>query len=312
MGITHLSRVFYSEIAAFKGLSSKDSSGDRANEVSLLHAHNVYPYSVHTAFELGNIYMKRMEEGEKRGFRGEVITNAERAVWAYTDGLRTNPSYDEIFFSRAAALRRLERNDESELDLRMALLINPLRKEIYHALDSLVAKKNSAQTSRRIALWVQAVHHFPDDFSVRLQMAKTYEQEGRREKAHGAYEWCLNRDLDNTLAWAGVNRTGLPIDPRLSEGKNLLASVRSDATANQWERAHRHAEKLVTDFPDYPLALLIAADTAAQCGDNSTAISRYRQFLNLQPDHPEALENLKKVMERSDAVRPIDPLSSLQ
>ncbi len=307
LGIVFLSKGFVAEKTFFKGLRSQQTQSPNGSENLFLRSHKTLPYSVHTTFELGNIYLQKMVEAENRGFRGEIKENAERAVSFYGKGLQSNPSYDEIFFSRSKALRYLGRYGEAELDLRMALLINPLRKETYLALDELLTKKGNTK-KERIALWTQAVAHFPDDFNARFQWALTLEEGGQMSEAHNAYEWCLARDLDHEKVWAKLKESGLPVSPQLLKGRELLFLIRSEARENRWERAHSHAEELIALIPTYTLALLIAADTAAQAENDSTAIQRYQEFLKRSPQHPEALSNLKKVMDRS----PVDSPAALQ
>lgn len=212
-GINALFRGFLAEAAFFKGSTSLADNNDRAKEEHLLLSRKWKRFDVHTAFELGNLYSRRMEKARTQGFQEEARTNAEKAVNAYTDALRSNPGYNELFESRAMALKVLHRETESEGDLRMALLINPL--------------------------------------------------------------------------------------PRIvKERKALFSTIQEEAQRGQWKEAHAHAEQLIAFFPDDPLPLLMSADTAAQWGADTVAIRRYQEFLRKQPDHPEARENLVKVLER--------------
>jgi O-antigen ligase len=212
-GINTLFRGFFAEAALFKGSTIGSDGNDRTKEEHLLRSKKWNRFDVHTAFELGNLYSRRMEKARNQGFQEETRANAEKAVEAYTDALRSNPGYNELFESRAMALRVLHRDAESDGDLRMALLINPL--------------------------------------------------------------------------------------PRiLRERKALYSTVQEEAQKGEWKEAHDHAEQLIGFFPDDPLPLLMSADTAAQLGEDAVAIKRYQEFLLKQPDHPEATENLIKVLDR--------------
>jgi tetratricopeptide (TPR) repeat protein len=115
-------------------------NNDLSREEELLLSRQWKRFDVHNAFELGNLYLRRAEYGQSQGFQEEVRVNAEKALDAFTDALRANPSYDELFESRAEAFRLLNRKAESERDLRMAILINPLRKETSLSLESLRSK----------------------------------------------------------------------------------------------------------------------------------------------------------------------------
>lgn len=243
VGINMLFRNIMAEAAFFRGSSSPRENG-RSREEELLLSQQWKRYDVHNAFELGNLYLQREENARAQGFQQEVQTNAEKALDAYTDALRSNPSYDEIFEARATVLRLLNRADESERDLQMARLINPLKFD-----------------------------------------GKMLEQ-------------MLARDLENVDAWAGLKRIGKSAPPEILEGKRLLAAVRDNARTAQWKEARDCAEQLIALLPNYPLPYLMAADTAAQLGDDEIAIKRYREFLQKSPGHPDARENLAKVLDR--------------
>lgn len=139
-GINFLLRGLLAEAASFRGSLPARPNNDLSREEELLLSRQWKRFDVHNAFELGNLYLRRAEYGQSQGFQEEVRVNAEKALDAFTDALRANPSYDELFESRAEAFRLLNRKAESERDLRMAILINPLRKETSLSLESLRSK----------------------------------------------------------------------------------------------------------------------------------------------------------------------------
>ena len=296
LGIQSLFRRFEGEAAFFRGSQPSRGPNDRSKEEELLLARKWNRTDVHTAFELGNLYLQREESARTKGFQMEVQENAEKAVQAYTDALESNPSYDEIFEARALLYQRLNRGEESERDLRRALLINPLRKETYLALDEILAAKPADPI--RLNLLEQAVDLFPEDPVLRLRLARALESQGKSVDAGKIYGGILGTDLENVEAWAGLKRVGDGGPPEIREGKKLLSDIREDARLARWESAHARAERLARLLPGYPLARLIAADTAAQWGDDEAAIRRYREFLQLKPEHPDARENLAKVLDR--------------
>jgi hypothetical protein len=115
LGMTSLVRGFIAEAAFHKGSAPAPDSGDRIKEGNLLRSKYWKRYDVHTAFELGNLYSQRMDKARALGFQEELRVNAEKAVEAYTDALRSNPSYNEVFEARARAFRALDRESESDL-----------------------------------------------------------------------------------------------------------------------------------------------------------------------------------------------------
>lgn len=140
IGINILFRGFLAEAASFRGSLPVRPDSDRSREEELLLAKRWKRFDVHNNFDLGNLYLRRAEYARAQGFQQEVQINAEKAFDAFTDALQSNPSYSELFEARAETLRLLNREAESEQDLRMALLINPLRKETSLSLDSLRSK----------------------------------------------------------------------------------------------------------------------------------------------------------------------------
>ena len=220
MGVHSLCRGFLAEKFFFRATLNPKNGNDRAKEEELLNSKKWKRFSVHTAFELGNLYSQRMENARSQEFPEEMHVNAQKAVEAYTDALRSNPSYNEVFEARARALRVIHREEEASLDMRMALLIQPLP-----------MREDSPLPEKR---------------------------------------------------------------------RELFSIVREEAQRGRWKEAHSHAEDLIVLFPEDPLPRLMSADTAAQLGDDTVAILRYREFLLKQPNHPEARENLAIVLERQD------------
>jgi O-antigen ligase/tetratricopeptide (TPR) repeat protein len=297
LGVPLLARNFLGEVAFFSGSQFAQAKNDRAGEELFLRARKWKRFDVNTNFELGNLYSQRAETARAHGYQSELKANAEKAVIAYTDALRSNPSYEELFESRARAFRSLGRDKESALDLRMAVLINPLRKESILALDTLFSRSH-ASGSIRIDALDRAVEIFPKDLHFRFQRAVALEAEGKNLEAAQAYEGVLSLDLENAGAWDGLLRVGSALPARGIEGRKLLASIREGARLSKWKEAHALAEQLIEWFPDYPLARLMSADMAAHAGDDASAIVRYREFLLRVPDHAEARRNLDTVMKR--------------
>jgi Tfp pilus assembly protein PilF len=66
-----------------------------------------------------------MIEAQTRGYEIEIAANAEKAWAAYTQALRSNPSYDEIFSARARTAEAVGRSAQAQQDTRMARLLDP-------------------------------------------------------------------------------------------------------------------------------------------------------------------------------------------
>jgi predicted Zn-dependent protease len=105
--------------------------------------------------------------------------------------------------------------------------------------------------------------------------------------------------LDFGEAWQGFRRVD-PGSPHgdLETGSRLLSAVREDARAGRWAQGRAKAVELVRLFPDYSLVRLMAADLAAQSGEDEAAMEGYADFLAREPGHRAATENFARVLRR--------------
>jgi O-antigen ligase len=148
LAIVHETRGFLAEAASFLGAGRAGSERWRSGEEDLLCSRRWRRFDVHNAYALGILYSREADEAERLGFVEEVRASSERVVTACTDALQANPGYDEIFQARAMAFQRLNRVEDAILDLRVALLINPLSLGNYYALDALYRKTPSSYPKR--------------------------------------------------------------------------------------------------------------------------------------------------------------------
>ncbi|MBL0057894.1 MAG: hypothetical protein IPP35_01955 [Elusimicrobia bacterium] len=163
LALIHETRGFLAEAASFRGAGrAAGSERWRSGEEDLLCSRRWRRFEVHNAYALGILYSREADEAERRGFAEEVRASSERAVAACTDALRANPGYDEIFQARALAFRRLNRVEDAILDLRVAILINPLSVGNYQALDTLY-RKSPVYDQKREALRQGAFRLFPSE-----------------------------------------------------------------------------------------------------------------------------------------------------
>lgn len=123
--IPMLLRTFLGEAEYFRATQPARLNSGRGGEEQLLRAQRLKPYDVHINFELGNLYARRMLEAQTRGYTIETTSNAEKAWAAYTQALRSNPSYDEIFSARARTAQALGQIENAKHDARMARLLDP-------------------------------------------------------------------------------------------------------------------------------------------------------------------------------------------
>ncbi|MBK8870990.1 MAG: O-antigen ligase family protein [Elusimicrobia bacterium] len=120
-----LVRAFMGEAGYLRATQPARLNSGRGGEEQLLRAQRLKPHDVHINFELGNLYSRRMIDAQSRGYEIETATNAEKAWAAYTQALRSNPSYDEIFSARARTAEALRRIPQARQDARLARLLDP-------------------------------------------------------------------------------------------------------------------------------------------------------------------------------------------
>jgi O-antigen ligase len=120
-----LVRSFLGEAGYLRATQPARLNSGLGGEEQLVRAQRWKPHDVHINFELGNLYARRMIEAQTRGYEIEIAANAEKAWAAYTQALRSNPSYDEIFSARARTAEAVGRSAQAQQDTRMARLLDP-------------------------------------------------------------------------------------------------------------------------------------------------------------------------------------------
>lgn len=205
-GIFSLYRKLRAERAYFRASQISPNEKSRAREEELLISKGWNRYDVHCAFDLGNLYSQRMESARAQGFSEEMRENALKAVEAYTDALRSNPSYNELFEARARAFRLLQREEEANQDIKMALILQPLRpptRSLENEKDLYSIVREEAHKGQ----WKEAHAHaeelillHPEDPLPRLMSADTAAQLGDDAVAIRRYREFLSKNPSHSEA----------------------------------------------------------------------------------------------------------------
>jgi len=119
-GAWYWQRQFTREIRYFSGFKAMRSNKYSAAAAELFSAWKAHPREVNSNYEMGNAYVRT----------GDL----EKGAWAYSEALKSNAGYDEIYFNLAIILKRLGRQAEALKYLRVSSFINPLNPLSWQAL----------------------------------------------------------------------------------------------------------------------------------------------------------------------------------
>ncbi|MBI5883111.1 MAG: tetratricopeptide repeat protein [Elusimicrobia bacterium] len=197
------------------------------------------PREVNSIYELGNAYA-----------RLERFTDADRA---YSDALRANAGYDEIYFNVGTIKSsRLGAPALAESYYRSALAINPISPDIYTALSALYLQGSPLQIDKADRLLARALKIFPNNPNHWNNLGFVMSNKGRWEEAEKAYSRALELLPDLRVAEsnlrAAVRRSNRPPPPILAALDALreleLRMSRGDYSAKSLELASSAAGAL--------------------------------------------------------------------
>lgn len=288
---------FAADVAHFSGRRALEKR-DAARAARAFERADRWVSDVRFGFDLGNLRAEKAREAARWGLPLEARERAHAAVTAYTRAQRANPGYDEVPLNRASQWDLLDDGDAAFLDRRYALLINPTQPETTaRVLENPLLDRLPWKDKEN--LFQSAIRFHPRAAIVWRRWAEQLERAGRRDDAAAAYERALRLDLDDTAAWAGLERSkpaGAP--PDLREARALLRQLRDETPNTPPRRTRALARVLVLRglVPDSPTPVLIQADLLALAGDPAGAEPLYRSFLSVNPTHEGARKNLARLL----------------
>ena len=201
-------RQFQREFLYFNGFKAMRSGNSAAAVSQLLAAWQANPRDVNSNYEMGNAYVRA----------GEL----EKGVWGYTEALRSNPGYDEIYFNLAIVLKRLGRMQEALKYLQTSTIINPLNQASWQALAEvyLSAPDKAVIAPAAVLDFREAVRVFPYDGNMWNTLGYFDMLKKDFKAARDAYARGIKADPENKMLvenLLGVSRQlGIRNDPDLA------------------------------------------------------------------------------------------------
>ncbi|MBI2069266.1 MAG: O-antigen ligase family protein [Elusimicrobia bacterium] len=180
MGV-RFSRYWLSEFYYFRGFVLHREGKLNPALDRLLASHRLFPREVNKNYELGNVYAR--------------LGDAEKAIWGYTEALKSNAGYDEIFFNRAVLLGSLGRTQEALDDYLASLFINPANLLVYKQLTSTIFLKDTRfYGDMALRVLRRALHFFPNDKEILNNLGSFSLQANRGEEAVAYFIEALKAD----------------------------------------------------------------------------------------------------------------------
>ncbi len=255
-------RVWFREVHYFAGfkLLRQGKLPGAVKELELSRSWG--PREVNAVYELGNAYA-----------RSERHEAAERA---YAEALRANAGYDEIYYNMGVLnSQRLKAPERAILFFEVARWINPLSKEVFQSLGSLLLQDPKRHLKRAIALMEAAVRLFPEHAPHWNNLGYLRTLAGDLEEAERAYTQALSLDPSllvaekNLLALSAQGRPRAAILSGLSELRELEART---ARREVSEESLALAERVGRRFPQNPKARFILGSLLLARGRSAEAV----------------------------------------
>ncbi len=272
---------FIGEINYFKGFKYS-----KRNEIELAikylsNANKAQKYEVNNNYELANNYAraKRLKE----------------AIYYYYEALASNCGYDEIHFNLATVYSQIGNFDMAKLHYSQALFINPLSKEAYMALGSILLTNIEQNLTPAIKLFEQAVEIFPDNKDFFNNLGYLYIKSGEEKKALECYYKALQIDPNYEFAKRNyialskkLNLKNTPLD----KYESLMSQLNQKISQQNFDDAIKLCNEILQLFPKDTLAKFYLANIYFSKNDYDTAIKLYNEIISDNPENLTARYNL--------------------
>ncbi|HAT73211.1 MAG TPA: hypothetical protein DCS63_10395 [Elusimicrobia bacterium] len=207
-GVWLWQRQFKREFLYFNGFKTMRAGNAAAAAGQLFAAWKAHPREVNSNYEMGNAYVRAGEP--------------EKGAWGYSEALKANAGYDEIYFNLAIVLKRLGRMQEALKYLQVSTIINPLNLISWQALAEayLGAPDKAAVAAAAVLDFREAVRVFPYDGNMWNTLGYFNMMKKDFKAARDAYARGVKADPENRMLaenLAGVSRQlGVRNDPDLA------------------------------------------------------------------------------------------------
>ena len=289
-------RQFVRELRYFDGFKAMRSNNYVAAAVELHSAWEAHPREVNNNYELGNAYVRS----------GDL----EKGAWAYSEALKANAGYDEIYFNLAIIQKRLDRREEALKNLQISSFVNPLNLTTWQAMAELYLARPAPEAAAPAAAaeFREAAAAFPYDGNTWNTLGYFYTlakdlKSARDAYAHGVRVAPENKMLVGNLAGV-VSKLGLRSDPDLEwlakyAELDALAASYTDATPPAAvEPGIKAIDKLLAGEPDNLKMLMLRAKFYLRAGRLDEAMMDLKAVLARNYSDNQARYGLAVVSER--------------
>lgn len=281
--IFRLTFNFLGEINYFKGFKySKRNDLDKALHF-LSKANKFQKYEVNNNYELANTYAR--------------LKKNKDAINYYYEALASNFGYDEIHFNLATVFVQQKELDIAKKHYSQALFINPLSKEAYLALGSLMLMISENNLNEAIIFFTRAVELFKEDKDLYNNLGYLYVKNNEEEKALEFYKKALHIDANFELA--RKNYIFLAEKLKIKQEDNiilqynkLLKQLEKNVKEGKLDEVEEISEKILEIFPNDVIAKFYLANIYYTHNKNEDAVRLYQEIILSQPDNLNARYNL--------------------
>lgn len=279
--ITRLVLNFLGEINYFKGFKFSKRNELQQAEYYLSRANRYQRFEVNNNYELANTYAR--------------MRQLEKAVYYYYEALASNCGYDEIHFNLATVYSQLGKIEEAKLHYTQSLFINPLSKDAYFALGSILLNDLDKNLTAAVKLYEQAITLFPDNKDLYNNLGYLYIKLGQEQKALECYKKALQIDPNFEFAKRNylilANKLGIK-DNIVTIYETLLSQIIKLVEQRKYDLAEEKCYKILEIFPNDYVAKFYLANIYFSRNQLQQAIKLYQEILDLQPDNLNVRYNL--------------------
>ncbi len=274
---------FLGEINYFKGFKYSKRNELQQALYYLSKANKFQKYEVNNNYELANTYAR--------------LKMLKEAVYYYYEALASNCGYDEIHFNLATVYSQQGKLEEAKLHYTQSLFINPLSKEAYMALGSLLLNDIDKNLDSAIKLFEQATKVYPDDKDFLNNLGYLYIKAGLEQKALECYKKALQ--IDPNFEHAKRNylilseKLGVKDkDNILTMYNSLLTQIVANVNSQKFDEAENKCYEILKIFPNDITTKFYLANIYFSKNLIEKAIQLYKELINIQPENLNVRYNL--------------------